>query len=178
MAAPIAPLLVACASMIQLRKRFSAWLAPALSLRRRQPQSRPHDNGIRCATRSAAISKPRRFAVDRAFRRYDAADPANRLVAGELEVRGNRSLARVAEVEGKIAAHDAAAAPPVVDPSTLGVIASNQNSLGGADNRCTTEETHCAHVNLRGRGRYRRRSVRDRSHGPLGRRSPQRDEAA
>ena len=28
-----------------------------------------------------------RFAVDRAFRQYDAADPANRLVVGELETR-------------------------------------------------------------------------------------------
>jgi hypothetical protein len=66
-----------------------------------------------------------RYAVDRAFRQYDAADPANRLVAGELEARWNRSLARVADVESKIAAHDAAAAPPVVDPSTLALIASN-----------------------------------------------------
>ena len=48
-----------------------------------------------------------RFATDRAFRQYDAADPANRLVAGELEARWNKALARVAEVEGKLAAHDA-----------------------------------------------------------------------
>jgi hypothetical protein len=50
-----------------------------------------------------------RYAADRAFRQYDAADPENRLVAGELEVRWNRALARVAEVEGRIAEHDAAA---------------------------------------------------------------------
>ncbi len=31
-----------------------------------------------------------RFAADRAFRQYDAADPANRLVAGELEARWTR----------------------------------------------------------------------------------------
>ncbi len=49
-----------------------------------------------------------RYAADRAFRQYDAADPGNRLVAGELEARWNRALARVAEVEAKIAAHDAA----------------------------------------------------------------------
>ena len=72
------------------------------------------------------------YAVDRAFRQYDAADPANRLVAGELEARWNRSLARVAEVEGKIAAHDAAAAPPVVDPSTLGLLASNLKAVWAA----------------------------------------------
>ena len=49
-----------------------------------------------------------RYAADRAFRQYDAADPANRLVAGELEARWNKALARVAEVESKIAAHDTA----------------------------------------------------------------------
>jgi len=32
------------------------------------------------------------LALDRAFRQYDAADPANRLVAGELEARWNRAL--------------------------------------------------------------------------------------
>ena len=36
-----------------------------------------------------------RYAADRAFRQYDAADPANRLVAGELEARWNKALARV-----------------------------------------------------------------------------------
>jgi len=45
------------------------------------------------------------YAVDRAFRQYDATDPANRLVAGELEARWNTALARQAEIEAKIAAH-------------------------------------------------------------------------
>ena len=40
-----------------------------------------------------------RYAAERAFRQYDAADPANRLVAGELEARWNTALGRVAEVE-------------------------------------------------------------------------------
>ena len=52
-----------------------------------------------------------RYAADRAFRQYDAADPANRLVAGELETRWNKALARVTEVEAKIAGHDAATPP-------------------------------------------------------------------
>jgi DNA invertase Pin-like site-specific DNA recombinase len=52
-----------------------------------------------------------RYAVDRAFRQYDAADPTNRLVAAELELRWNRALAHVNEIEAKIAAHDAAAPP-------------------------------------------------------------------
>ena len=48
-----------------------------------------------------------RYRADRAFRQYDAADPANRLVAAELETRWNRALALAAEVEARIAAHDA-----------------------------------------------------------------------
>src|SRR5262249_14734708 len=58
-----------------------------------------------------------RYAADRAFRQYDATDPANRLVAGELETRWNKALARVTEVEGKIAAHDAAKVAPIIDPA-------------------------------------------------------------
>jgi DNA invertase Pin-like site-specific DNA recombinase len=60
-----------------------------------------------------------RYAVDRAFRQYDAADPANRLVAGELEVRWNKALARFAEVEAKVAAHDAATLPRLVAPMSF-----------------------------------------------------------
>jgi hypothetical protein len=37
-----------------------------------------------------------RYAADRAFRQYDAADPANRLVTSELEARWNTALGRVA----------------------------------------------------------------------------------
>jgi len=50
-----------------------------------------------------------RYAADRAFRQYDAADPANRLVADELEMRWNKALTRVAEIEAKIAGHNAVA---------------------------------------------------------------------
>jgi DNA invertase Pin-like site-specific DNA recombinase len=53
-----------------------------------------------------------RYAADRAFRQYDAADPENRLVAAELEARWNQALIRVGEIESKIAAHDAAAPRP------------------------------------------------------------------
>jgi DNA invertase Pin-like site-specific DNA recombinase len=48
-----------------------------------------------------------RYGADRAFRQYDAADPQNRLVAAELELRWNRALTRVGEIETRIAAHDA-----------------------------------------------------------------------
>ena len=52
-----------------------------------------------------------RYAADRTFRQYDAIDPANRLVAAELESRWNDALCRVAEIEKKIAAHKAATPP-------------------------------------------------------------------
>jgi hypothetical protein len=52
-----------------------------------------------------------RYAADRAFRQYDATDPANRLVAAELELRWNRALTRVGEIETRMAAHDRATAP-------------------------------------------------------------------
>jgi len=45
-----------------------------------------------------------RFAADRAFRQYDAADPPDATGgAAELEVRWNRALTRVGEVEARIA---------------------------------------------------------------------------
>ena len=73
-----------------------------------------------------------RYAADRAFRQYDAADPANRLVAGELEARWNRALTHVAEVEGKIAAHDAAMPVAAIDPLSLGLLASNLKTVWSA----------------------------------------------
>jgi len=70
-----------------------------------------------------------RYAADRAFRQYDAADPANRLVAGELEVRWNKALSQVAEVEAKIAAHEAAQPMPSADPSSLAKLAMDLKSV-------------------------------------------------
>src|SRR3954467_1544558 len=73
-----------------------------------------------------------RYAADRAFRQYDAADPANRLVAGELEARWNRALTHVAEVDAKIAAHDAAMPVAAVDRLALGLLASNLKTVWSA----------------------------------------------
>src|SRR4030088_2179097 len=72
------------------------------------------------------------YAADRAFRQYDAADPANRLVASELEARWNGALVHVAEVEGKLAAHDARTPAPAVAPASLGVLASNLRTVWSA----------------------------------------------
>jgi DNA invertase Pin-like site-specific DNA recombinase len=66
-----------------------------------------------------------RYAADRAFRQYEAVDPANRLVASELEARWNKALSHVAEVETKIVAHDATVPVATVDPGALGLLASN-----------------------------------------------------
>jgi excisionase family DNA binding protein len=44
-----------------------------------------------------------RYEADRARRQYDLADPANRLVAGELERRWDAALSRVAELDRQLA---------------------------------------------------------------------------
>jgi DNA invertase Pin-like site-specific DNA recombinase len=46
-----------------------------------------------------------RYAAQRAQKRYDAADPQNRLVADELERRWNQALQRVQEIEQRIEQH-------------------------------------------------------------------------
>src|SRR5438067_10888481 len=70
------------------------------------------------------------YAADRAFRQYDAADPANRLVAGELETRWNKALARVTEVEAKIAGHDAATpSRAVAAPLTFTTLAGDLKAI-------------------------------------------------
>lgn len=52
-----------------------------------------------------------RYAALRAQRQYDATDPENRLVAGELEQRWNLALHRVQELEARIASHTAGRGP-------------------------------------------------------------------
>ncbi|MFK0276098.1 recombinase family protein [Ensifer sp. NPDC090286] len=66
-----------------------------------------------------------RYAADRAFRQYDAADPENRLVTSELEARWNKALARVGEIEAKIAKHR------TVTPQPLPMSASQATALAG-----------------------------------------------
>ena len=52
------------------------------------------------------------YSADRAFRQFDAIDPQNRLVTAELELRWDRALTRVGEIETRIAAHDASTPQP------------------------------------------------------------------
>lgn len=70
-----------------------------------------------------------RYTADRAFRQYDASDPANRLVASELEARWNKALARVSEIESKIAALDAARPVPARDPVSLAMLATDLETI-------------------------------------------------
>jgi DNA invertase Pin-like site-specific DNA recombinase len=73
-----------------------------------------------------------RYAADRAFRQYDAADPENRLVAGELEARWNRALTRVATCEARVADHDAAAPQPALAPVSFGALAEDLQAVWSA----------------------------------------------
>jgi hypothetical protein len=57
-----------------------------------------------------------RYDAAHARRQYDAVDPANRLVAGELERRWNEALQAVAKVEGEIAALITRHPPPLGGP--------------------------------------------------------------
>jgi DNA invertase Pin-like site-specific DNA recombinase len=67
------------------------------------------------ASETSAAHKQLELALQRARheaaharRQYDAVDPANRLVAGELERRWNKSLEAIQQIEGEVAAMEAA----------------------------------------------------------------------
>ncbi len=89
-----------------------------------------------------------RYAVDRAFRQYDAADPSNRLVTAELEARWNAVLTRQAEVEAKVAAHDTAAASSrKATPRILRQLGRGpRDRLACAHHRCTPQEAYRTHA--------------------------------
>jgi DNA invertase Pin-like site-specific DNA recombinase len=71
----------------------------------------------------AALERERKaagYAAERAARQYDATDPANRLVADELERRWNAALERVCQIEERIERRRAArAAAPTVSLADL-----------------------------------------------------------
>src|SRR3981189_832372 len=142
MASRVASPLAACASTMPSKMRFSVLSVQVPS----QPPLRPNRMEASIGTRGVrlfcAISRVRGafrrhlagalYTADRAFRQYDATDPANRLVAGELEARWNKALARVAEVESKIAAHDAARPVPAPDPASLAMLATDLKTIWAA----------------------------------------------
>ncbi|MER9664078.1 recombinase family protein [Mesorhizobium sp. M0159] len=74
-----------------------------------------------------------RYNADRAFRQYDAIDPQNRLVAAELELRWNRALTRVGEIESRIAAHDASTSEPsLLSPIHVTALAADLKAVWAA----------------------------------------------
>src|SRR3979490_2120442 len=64
-----------------------------------------------------------RYEAAHARRQYDAVDPANRLVAGELERRWNEALRAVAKLEGEIAALIARRPPSPGEPERPQLVA-------------------------------------------------------
>jgi DNA invertase Pin-like site-specific DNA recombinase len=60
----------------------------------------------------ARMVEKARYEVDRARRQYDAVDPANRLVASELERRWNEALVTLHDAEGRLAATNVESQPP------------------------------------------------------------------
>lgn len=73
-----------------------------------------------------------RYAADRAFRQYDAADPENRLVTAELEGRWNWALSKVSGIEDRIAAHDAVTPQREVDPLCFAELAQDLKTVWSA----------------------------------------------
>src|SRR6201996_3886183 len=97
----------------------------ASSKRRQEVQ---HRNDVRAALMRDLEAT--RFAADRAFRQYDATDPQNRLVAAELELRWNRALERVTNLQERIEAHDRQVpAPTSATPDALVSLASDLKTI-------------------------------------------------
>src|SRR4051794_12849717 len=64
-----------------------------------------------------------RYAAQRTQRQYDAADPENRLVAGELERRWNQALQRVRDIENRIQSATAEEQHPAPTPAEFAGLA-------------------------------------------------------
>lgn len=64
-----------------------------------------------------------RYEADRAHRQYDAVDPANRLVVGDLERRWNKRLAEVARLEGELADAREKQPPALTDAERREIVA-------------------------------------------------------
>ncbi len=69
-----------------------------------------HDSDQKRESLRLALERAQ-FEARRAQRQYDAVDPDNRLVAGELEQRWNEALKRAAELESRLTALDKTAEP-------------------------------------------------------------------
>jgi hypothetical protein len=81
-----------------------------------------------------------RYEVIRARRQYDAVDPANRLVAAELERRWNQALTMEAQLEAELASLQQGRKRPLTDAQKRGLLAFARDLPGlWNDPRCSPE---------------------------------------
>lgn len=91
-----------------------------------------------------------RYEASLAARRHEAVDPAKRFVARELESRWDAALERVADLEGRIARHDAAAASrPKVDEAALMALAHDLPATWNAPGTDARTKQRIAHILIR-----------------------------
>jgi hypothetical protein len=104
-----------------------------------------------------------RYEAAHARRQYDAVDPANRLVAGELERRWNEALQAVARIEGELAALIARRSPPLGEPERQQLMA-----LGADLERAWSHPVATAATAYPSRGTHGDRRAQGRRNHPLG----------
>jgi excisionase family DNA binding protein len=91
-----------------------------------------------------------RYEASLAARRYELVDPAKRLVARELETRWNATLERVADLEDRIAQHDAAVArSPKVDRAALMALARDLPATWNAPGTDPRTKQRITHILIR-----------------------------
>src|ERR1700687_3653620 len=114
-----------CASMTQSRKHCSASSVRALSPLQPLPPRKPENGGIRCAMLSVATSKRRAMPPTGPSGNTMPLTPRTGWGGGGVVEGWSKALAHAAEVEGKIAPHDAARPMPAADPATLASLATD-----------------------------------------------------
>src|SRR5262249_19347151 len=91
-----------------------------------------------------------RYEASLAARRHELVDPAKRLVARELETRWNATLERVADLEDRIAQHDAAVArSPKVDRAALMALARDLPATWNAPGTDPRTKQRITHILIR-----------------------------
>jgi DNA invertase Pin-like site-specific DNA recombinase len=87
---------------------------------------RQHDDALAALRRDLEAA---RYAADRARRQFDAVDPANRLVADELERRWNAALVQVRALEGRIDGHARRDTPEAATPDDFSELAADLEAV-------------------------------------------------
>ena len=121
---------VVCVLTTPSKVRCWLWSVPALSPPPQPPRRRRTSDGIRCAKPSAATSKRR--ATPPTAPSGNTMLPIQPIGWSRAKARWNRALTHVAEVDAKIAAHDAAMPVAAVDRLALGLLASNLKTVWSA----------------------------------------------